>query len=62
MPRGPVMGNHVAPSHQLKWHVSKNLFLGSMGFEPMTITKPNTLRNGPLPMRHINFYVMKPTL
>jgi hypothetical protein len=50
------MGSHVAPSHQLKWHVSK-IVLGSMGFEPMTTTKPNTLRNGPLPMRHINVYV-----
>jgi hypothetical protein len=53
MPRGPVMGSHVAPSDQLKWHVSK-IVLGSMGFEPTTTTKPNTLRNGHLPMRHIN--------
>ena len=34
MPRGPVMGSHVAPSHHSKWQVSK--VLGSMGFEPMT--------------------------
>jgi hypothetical protein len=34
VPCGSVMGNHVAPSHQSKWKVSK--VLGSMGFEPMT--------------------------
>jgi hypothetical protein len=62
MPRGPVMGSHVAPSHQLKWHVSKKLFLGSMGFEPMTTTKPNTLRNGLLPIHQIIAYDIKPTI
>jgi hypothetical protein len=61
MPRGLVMGSHVAPSHQLKWHVKK-IVLGSMGFEPMTTTKPNTLRNGLLPIHQIISYVVKPTL
>jgi hypothetical protein len=40
----------------------KKIVLGSMGFEPMTTTKPNTLKNGHLPMRHINVYVIKPIL
>jgi hypothetical protein len=33
-----------------------------MGFEPTTTTKPNNLRNGPLPMRQIISYVIKPTI
>jgi hypothetical protein len=40
----------------------QKLFLGSMGFEPMTTTNPNNLRNGSLPMRHIISYVIKPTI
>jgi hypothetical protein len=40
----------------------QKLFLGSMGFEPMTTTKPNNLRNGPLPMHQIISYVIKPTI
>jgi hypothetical protein len=62
MPRGPVMGSHMAPSHQLKWLFQKKLFLGSMGFEPMTNTKPNTLRNGLLPIHQIINYDIKPTI
>jgi hypothetical protein len=62
MPCGPIMGSHVAHNHQLKWHVSKKLFLGSMGFEPMTTTKHNTLRNGFLPIHQIIAYDIKPTI
>jgi hypothetical protein len=34
VPRGPVMGSHMAPNHQSKWQVSKVLEL--MGFKPIT--------------------------
>jgi hypothetical protein len=34
VPRGPVMGSHVASNHQLKWQVSKVLEL--MRFKPIT--------------------------